>query len=116
MFYSVLQICVSPVVYGLLEGVKMRANFSQSTPTEMISLKDLKCDIENNIGKTITIYELNRNSKKVVNEYKGKIVGVYANLFSISLTLNNKTQIEKCFNYSGFQVGLLKYKLGETEG
>ena len=88
----------------------MRADFSQITQVETIPVEQVKADIKNNIGKQIVVYELNRNSKKVVNEYKGEIVNAYANLFSISMPLN-KLKIEKCFNYSGFQVVLLKYEI-----
>ena len=88
----------------------MRATFSTNTAPENIPLSVIKETLSKNIGKNITITELNRNTKKVVNKYRGIIIATYNNLFSIKMQIN-KTEIEKCFNYSGFSVGLLQYKI-----
>lgn len=88
----------------------MRANISHPAVQEIVPIEKIKEDIKNNIGNKIIVRELNKNSRKEINKYEGIITSTYTNLFSISIQLN-KTKLEKCFNYSGFQVGLLKYEI-----
>lgn len=109
---STINFSVNPVVDGFfyLKELNMRANFSTSNTGEFIPVSTVKKEIEMNFGKRITVFELNKNSKKTTNEFNGEIVAAYNNFFSMKILLN-QTIIEKCFNYSGFSVGLLKYKI-----
>ena len=88
----------------------MRNNFSSFKEIEPIPITTIKNDIKNHIGKNITIYEVNKNTKKSINSYTGTIVNVYNYFFDISIIINN-SHIEKSFNYSGFSVGLLRYEI-----
>lgn len=88
----------------------MRNNFNPTKEIETIPISTIKNDIKSNIGKSITIYEINKNTKKSTNTYTGTILNVYNNFFDISMIINN-SRIEKSFNYSGFSVGLLRYDI-----
>ena len=88
----------------------MRNNFNPTKEIETIPISTIKKDIKSNIGKNITIYEINKNTKKSTNTYIGTILNVYNNFFDISMIINN-SRIEKSFNYSGFSVGLLRYEI-----
>ncbi len=88
----------------------MRATSTVGPAPSIIPVNKIKEELTKNIGKQIKITELNRNTKKAVSEFCGIIKATYNNLFSITIKYN-KTYIEKCFNYSGFSVGLLKFEI-----
>ena len=68
-----------------------------------MNINTIKREIENNIGKTvqITVYGL-RNKKET---YNGKINTAYPNIFSIKMSLGDKT-----FSYADVAIGDVKIK------
>lgn len=88
----------------------MRANFSNQPKPEATPVNQIKQTLQNNIGKQVVVYELNRNTKKPVNKFCGIITNCSTNFFTVKVEFN-KTKFDQCFNYSGFSVGLLKFEI-----
>lgn len=70
----------------------------------------IKEDVQNNINSNVIIREFNKSTKKLSNEYNGKISGVYRNLFTVDVKENNLIQ-KKSIMYSDVSIGLVEYSL-----
>ena len=68
----------------------------------------VKEEIEQNLNNNVIIREYNRSTKRISNEYNGKISGVYRNLFTVDVKENNIIQ-KKSIMYSDVSIGLIEF-------
>lgn len=70
----------------------------------------IKEDVQQNLNNNVIVREFNKSTKKLSNEYNGKISGVYRNLFTVDVKENNMIQ-KKSIMYSDVSIGLVEYSL-----
>lgn len=70
----------------------------------------IKEDVQQNLNNNVVVREFNKSTKKLSNEYNGKISGVYRNLFTVDVKENNMIQ-KKSIMYSDVSIGLVEYLL-----
>lgn len=76
----------------------------------MTAVSVIKEDVQKNINNNIIVREYNKSTKKLSNEYNGKISGVYRNLFTVDTKENNLIQ-KKSIMYTDVSIGLVDYKV-----
>ena len=79
------------------------------TEVDIKSVEEIKKEIEENIGKQISIKEFNKQGKKL-KEFNGVVLSAYTNLFLVKINIKGN-YLNKSFSYVDFLTKDLSYEL-----